>query len=296
MIEPAASTTAPPPWLRPRKAKLPGVPAYGALTAGNPLEPFEIARMSEVTAEWAWGGADGSGVRVCVIDSGVDPEHPRVGGLELNASVVADPDAGVRIEVGDWTDLAGHGTACAGIIRSIAPAVSLSSVRVLTRGKNGSGDGLLAGLAWAIDQDFDVVNLSLATTVPALEPPLHALCDKAYFRRTMLVVSAHNMPVVSYPWAFSSVVSVASHDEPDPLLYYYNAAPPVEFFARGLRVPVAWAGGGSKVGTGNSFAAPHVAGICALILGKHPWLTPFQLKTVLHLSARNVEQMSGDRV
>ncbi|MFC1411294.1 S8 family serine peptidase [Streptacidiphilus sp. N1-12] len=277
-----------PPWLRPRPRKFPGVPAWGAPTSSMALEEFRVSEFPEITPEWAWGGADGSGVRVCVVDTGVDAAHPAVGGLERAASVVIGDDGTARVEEGDGEDLAGHGTACAGIIRSLAPAVSLSSVRVLTKGKYGSGGALLAGLTWAVEQRFDVVNLSLSTTLPALEPALRELADLAYFRRCALVVSAHNMPVQSYPWNFSSVISVASHNEPDPLLHYYNAAPPVDFFARGVKVTVPWTGGREKVGTGNSFAAPHVAGLCALVLGKHRWLTPFQLKTVLFHTARNV--------
>jgi subtilisin family serine protease len=104
----------------------------------------------------------------------------------------------------------------------------------------------------------------------------------------MLVASAHNMPVESFPWRFASVVSVGSHEEDDSLAYYYNPNPPVEFFARGLNVDVAWLGGGTLRCTGNSFATPHISGVCALVMSKHPELTPFQLKSVLHLTATNV--------
>ena len=62
----------------------------------------------------------------------------------------------------------------------------------------------------------------------------------------------------------------------------------MELFARGLNVDIAWLGGETITATGNSFATPHVAGICALILSKHRELTPFQLKSVLHLTATNV--------
>ena len=104
----------------------------------------------------------------------------------------------------------------------------------------------------------------------------------------MLIASAHNMPVESFPWRFASVVSVGSHESTDPFALYANPNPPVEFFARGLNVDVAWLGGETINATGNSFATPHVAGLCALVLGKHPKLTPFQLKSVLHLTATNV--------
>ena len=96
------------------------------------------------------------------------------------------------------------------------------------------------------------------------------------------------MPVESYPWRFSSVISVGSHEEPEPDTFFYNPAPPVEFFARGVDVELAWLGGGTINATGNSFATPHMAALCTLVLGKHPELTPFQLKSILYLTATNV--------
>jgi subtilisin family serine protease len=240
-----------------------------------------------VTRAWAWGGATGAGVRVCVLDSGVEGDHPRVGNVHRSLAVER---VGHEVAIRDDAagDLTGHGTACAGIIRSLAPACELTSVRVLGAGFTGSGAILLEGLRWAIDQRFHVVNLSLSTTKRQFAASLHELADAAYFRRTMLVASAHNMPVESFPWRFSSVISVGSHEDPDPLVYYYNPTPPVEFFARGLEVEVAWVGGGTVRSTGNSFATPHISGICARILSKHPELTPFQLKSVLYLTASNV--------
>jgi len=96
------------------------------------------------------------------------------------------------------------------------------------------------------------------------------------------------MPVESYPWRFSSVISVGSHEEQDPLTFFYNPSPPVEFFARGVNVDVAWLGGAKIRSSGNSFATPHMSGICTLILANHPELTPFQLKSILYLTASNV--------
>jgi subtilisin family serine protease len=159
---------------------------------------------------------------------------------------------------------------------------------VLGEGYKGSGRVMLAGLRWAVEQGYDVVNMSLSTTKKELAGLLHELVDAAYFQRTALVASAHNMPVESYPWRFSSVISVGSHEDPDPFALYYNPTPPVEFFARGLEIDVAWLGGSTLRCTGNSFATPHVSGLCALVLSKHPELTPFQLKSVLMSIATNV--------
>ena len=283
-----------PPWRRENRGHFPGVPAWGLNTTRQAPEPFQVSPLAKVTKEWAWGGADGAGVRVCVVDTGVAGDHPRVGGLERSVEIVSGADG--RPAVADCApgDSAGHGTACAGVIRSIAPRAALTSVRVLTDGKTGTGDALVTGLAWAIDEGFDLVNLSLSTTRSGFRASLHELADRAYFRRCLLVAAAHNMPVLSYPWTFSSVVSVASHDKADPMTYYYNPTPPAEFHARGVRVPVAWSGGREIRSTGNSFAAPHITGICALILSKHPWLTPFQLKTVLYLAADNTVTNTGE--
>ena len=161
-------------------------------------------------------------------------------------------------------------------------------MRVLGPGFTGGGNILLVGLRYAIEQGFDVVNLSLSTTKKDYAAVLHELADSAYFQRTVLVASAHNMPVESYPWRFSSVISVGSHEEDDPMALYYNPNPPVEFFARGVNVEVAWMGGEVLSASGNSFATPHVSAICALVRSKHPELTPFQLKSVLYLTSSNV--------
>ena len=241
----------------------------------------------EITREWAWGGSQGEEVRVCILDSGVEVGHPSVGPLEGAVAVTVGEDGAILVEEDAAGDLCGHGTACAGIVRSLAPRCRLFSVRVLGSGYTGSGPVLVAGLRWAVEQGFHVVNMSLSTTKSEFVGVLHELADSAYFRRTILVASAHNMPVESYPWRFSSVVSVGTHERPDPFEFFYNPRPPVEFFARGVDVDVAWLGGSHLRVTGNSFATPHISGICALVLGKHPELTPFQLKSVLSLVATN---------
>jgi subtilisin family serine protease len=147
---------------------------------------------------------------------------------------------------------------------------------------------LLAGLRYAVEQGYDVINMSLSTTKKPFAAVLHELADSAYFRRTVLVASAHNMPVESYPWRFSSVISVGSHEDESPFTFFYNPNPPVEFFGRGVNVDVAWLEGRTIRVSGNSFATPHLSGICALILAKHPELTPFQVKSVLYLTSSNV--------
>jgi len=241
-----------------------------------------------ITREWAWGGATGRGVTVCILDSGVEAGHPLVGDVEEAVAISVSDEGETIVEKDTEGDLCGHGTACAGIVRGLAPECRIVSARVLGAGYTGSGPVLLAGLRWAVEQGFAVVNMSLSTTKSQFVATLHEIADRAYFDRTVLVASAHNMPVQSYPWRFAAVISVGSHESPDPYELYANPDPPVELFARGLELDVAWVGGGTLRVTGNSFATPHVSGLCALTLSKHPELRPFQLKSVLFAAASNV--------
>jgi subtilisin family serine protease len=263
------------------------LPAWSLAASDVDSIPLPVRWPDRVTRGWALDGSTGAGVDVCILDSGVDASHPLVGPLASAVAVVFGGDGATRIVPDEEGDLCGHGTACAGIVRALAPGCRIHSVRVLGSGASGTGDLILAGLRHAIDQGFRIVNLSLSTTKRKFAELLHELADAAYFRRTVLVASAHNMPVESYPWRFASVISVGSHEGADPLAWYANPAPPVEFFARGVDLDVAWLGGGTMRCTGNSFAAPHIAGIAALVLERHPDLTPFQLKSVLYLTATN---------
>jgi subtilisin family serine protease len=264
------------------------LPAHAV--AGGDARRLRGARRwpAEVDREWAFGGSTGAGAAVCVVDSGVDAGHPLVGAVTASVAIRIE-DGETQVDTDDVGDVCGHGTACAGIIRSLAPDCELVSVRVLGEGFVGSGPALIEGLRWAVDQGFDVINMSLSTTKERFVADLHALTDTAYFRRSLIVASAHNMPVRSYPWRFASVVSVASHDIDDPLAYLRNPDPPVEFYARGVEVDVAWSEGSTLRASGNSFATPHISGICALIRSKHPELTPPEVKTLLGLTATNAE-------
>lgn len=252
-----------------------------------------ILPLEGITREWAWGGSTGKGVKVAILDSGVEASHPAVGGVAGYVSV-SQGIHGIEFDEDPHEDTFGHGTACAGIIRSLAPECELYSVRVLDAFLTASGDVFTAGLRWAIEHEMDVCNLSLTTPKRAFYGVLHELADDAYFRNIVLVTSASNAAVRSFPAMYASVLAVASHDKPDPELFYYNPAPPVEFGAYGVNVSVAWKGGKTMTSTGNSFATPHISGLVARILAKHPGLTNFQLKGILRALATNVAAGGGE--
>jgi subtilisin len=253
-----------------------------------------LGLTSPITKDWAWGGATGAGVKVAVIDSGIEAGHPAVGGVSGAVVFEYDPEStdadenGIVATVGPHDDLYGHGTACAAIIRKVAPDCELYSLRVLGARLTGKGIVFAAALEWAVANGMQVVNLSLSTSKQDHFAMFHEIVDDAYFHNVMLVSAINNVPSPSYPSQFASVFSVAAHDGKDPFSFDYNPAPPVEFGAPGIDLEVAWQQGSFIEATGNSFAAPHIAGLVARILSKHPGLTPFQMKTILASIASNV--------
>jgi subtilisin len=249
--------------------------------------------LEDLSADWAWGGATGEGVRVAVVDSGIDAGHPDLEGKVDNASgvvVTLDATGQAVVEPGPHEDGFGHGTACAGIIHGLAPQASITSVRVLGPGLVGKANAFLAGLGWAVEQGFDIINLSLGTTRRDWALAFYEVCDRAYFEGSFVVTAANNVARPSFPSLYASVASVACNLSKDPFRFHYNPEPPTEFLAPGIDIEVSWRGGGRISGTGNSYAAPHIAGIAALVKSKHPELRPFQLKTVLWATAANVRE------
>jgi subtilisin family serine protease len=264
-------------------------PAWSDQFDPERLGPVKVGLPAAITREWAWEGATGEGVRVAIVDSGIDGTHPLVGGINGGVALEYDPESpdGVRANEEPHADLFGHGTACAAIIRHIAPRCELYSVRVLGSRLSGKGTVFAAGLRWAVEHDMQVVNLSLSTRKQEYFGLFHEIVDEAYFRNVMLVCAINNVPAPSYPAQYSSVFSVAAHAGTDPLHFQYNPNPPVEFGAPGISLEVAWLDHTTITATGNSFAAPHIAGLVARILSKHPGMTPFQMKTVLCALADN---------
>src|SRR5256714_4261332 len=244
-----------------------------------------------------WKGRTGRGVRVAVVDSGIDTEHPELKG-KVKESVEAVPEAGqITFKPSTSGDQAGHGTACAGIISNIAPEVEPYSVKVLGPNASGSGAMLLMGVDYAIKQKMQVVNLSLGTTKRDFWMPLHDLLDRAYRDHVILVSAANNLPQASSPSIFSSsLISVVERSGGDPFNFGYQYGEVIELVAPGVQIETTWPGGGYRQLTGNSFACPYITGIVALMLEARPDLTPFQIKAILYAIAKRNEMAATEKV
>lgn len=266
-------------------------PFHGDGPGAAPFEPYE----QPITRDWAYGDGSGRGVRVAIIDSGVDGDHPRVGGVAQYVAVTLDDDApdGVRFDEREHDDLYGHGTACAAIIRELAPEVELVSVRVLGANLKGSALAFAYGLEWCLEHGVHVANLSLSTTNERYYETFHDLVDRAAFARLMLVSAMANERKRTIPSEFAGVFSVACAPGSDRERVWCNPTSPAEWGTCGVDVDVAWAGGAAIRATGNSFAAPVIAGHLARIVGAHPGITPWQARTTLAALAVNAADRPG---
>jgi subtilisin len=267
-------------------------------------DPFHIDRLEALCelravvppTDEEWLDARGAGVTVAIVDSGVEGSHPAVGGRLIRSVTVELDGDNAEIVDDDPIDVVGHGTACAGIVHSLVPDAEIVSVRVLGKNNKAKGMAFAYGVDWVVDQGIAVANLSLSSRSDELYSTFHELADRAYFANSLLICAASNYAgQPSYPSLYSSVLGVAAHDLHDPLIWFYNPHPPVEFGAWGVDVPVAWRGGSTIMATGNSFAAPHIAGLAAKIRSLHPQATPFEVKALLAGSAASSISGAGSR-
>ncbi|PLX92744.1 MAG: serine protease [Desulfuromonas sp.] len=231
----------------------------------------------------------GKGVQVAVIDSGIDPHHPDLSGKVVRSCVVSKEDGAVvcrEIDPLESTDDFGHGTAVGGIITALAPAAELVTVRVLNEYNACSGEILIAGIRWALEQNIKLINMSLATLKEKFFPELFYLCEQAYQQDAILVVSRRNLGDMGCPAMFSSVISVERGEIAEPYGLHYKTGNLIECDAFGTRVRTLAPGGGYVEQTGTSFAAPHVTGFIALMVELWPDLLAVEAKTLLKAFSR----------
>ena len=223
----------------------------------------------------------GAGVRIAILDTGVDAAHPALERAVRGCSEVIFSGGRLVCRDSDGGDSVGHGTACAGIIHEIAPEAELHSVRVMGANASGTIEQLTYGLRWAIREGFDIVNLSLGTVQRKQIQTLHDLVDEAYFKGVLLISAANNNRLVSLPAEFAALVAVDNKSVKEPLEFHYLLGRPVEIVANGIYVRAPSPGGKYRWFTGTSFACPHITGLAARLKSEIPDLTPFQLKSLL---------------
>ncbi len=245
-------------------------------TEGNETGPFAITTLNELPqpvaqvdteARQAYG--NGTSVRVAILDTGIDLDHPdlRVAGDVSFVDYALDGD-----------DDNGHGTMVAGVIAAldngvgvvgVAPEVELYAVKVLDGAGKGRGSSILDGIEWAIDNQMQVVVMSFGSTMTLPREIMTAL-DRASQAGIVLVAGTGNtgdQGVVFAPASHDAVIAVGATDQQDGGRAQFSATgSDLELMAPGVGIVSTNRGGGYGTANGTSLAAPHVAGVAALLI------------------------------
>jgi subtilisin family serine protease len=227
----------------------------------------------------------GKGVKIAVIDSGIEVDHPDLPGLSLvdDLHVI---DAGVQIEVkpGDGSDVYGHGTAVTGVIRRIAPDAQIGSIRVLGANLGSRTVIIREGVRQAIDRGYHVLNCSFGCGLKDHIFQYKEWIDEAYLKGIHIVSACNNYDFTTPEWPgyFPSVVTTNMARFDEDHTFFYKPGHLVEFAARGVDVTLPWNGHARKEVTGSSFAAPIMSALLARLISEMPNLAPLEAKSILH--------------
>ncbi len=234
-------------------------------------ESWGVQRIGAATA--ASRNVRGAGVKVAIIDTGIDYSHPDLmenyrGGYNFITETAPPLDDSSN----------SHGTHVAGIIAAkdngtgvvgVAPDAELYALKVLDHLGFGSLSGVIAAIEWAIANKMDVINLSLGG-LPVDFPPLKDVCDRAVAAGIVMVAAAGNSGIeqVDYPAAYESVIAVSSVDRNDQRAASSSYGSAVELAAPGVDILSTVRGGGYATLSGTSQAVPHVVGAAALVISQ----------------------------
>lgn len=252
-----------------------------------------------------WADTEGQGVRVAVVDTGVDDRNP-----QLSSAVADGKDF---IGSGDGTDdRVGHGTKVAGIIAArpatgvgftgIAPKATIIPIRQNDNRESGVVATLVQGIDYAIEQQADIINVSQGTTA-SLQPGsvLEQAVNRALAQDILVVASVGNGGAsgeekATYPASLDGVLGVAASDRNNERAPFSQPGDFVDVAAPGVDVVSTVPVGGHCVDHGTSFAAPYAAGVAALVRAKHPDWTHQEVTWHLERTAERVRPGRDDNI
>ena len=146
----------------------------------------------------------GRGVKVAIIDSGVNPAHPHVGGVVGGTRITSGDADGST----DYLDYIGHGTAVAGAIREKVPDAQLYAVKVFDRALTTNIEAIIKAIDWCTENEMDVINLSLGTVNVEHRKVIEQAVGRAAEKRTVLVAASEMSGKPSLPGCLPSVIGV----------------------------------------------------------------------------------------
>lgn len=257
--------------------------------------------VDRIDAEKVHSSNKGTGVKVAVIDTGIDYTHS-----ELNDNYCGGYDF-VNGD-NDPMDDNWHGTHCAGIIAAedngvgilgVAPEVNLYSLKAFDSGGSCSLSNVIAAIDWAIDNHIQIVSMSFGMNYNSSS--LEAACNRAYDSGILLVAAAGNDgnlngtgDCVDYPANYKSVIAVTSITSSDLRSSFSSTGPAAELAAPGSFIKSTYPGGGYTLASGTSMACPHVAGSAALVWAVNPDWNNTQVRARLQETAEDLGATGRD--
>ncbi|MET9035733.1 S8 family serine peptidase [Streptomyces mirabilis] len=271
--------------------------------------------VPQIGAPEVWkSGYDGKGIKVAVLDTGVDTGHPDLAG-KIAESQSFVPDEGVQDGFGHGTHVAstivGSGAASGGRYKGVAPGAELAVGKVLDNTGHGQDSWIIAGMEWAANSGAKIVSMSLGGDATGPSDILSETVDKlSESTGTLFVIAAGNSgpseQTVGTPGIADSALTVGAVDKSDKLASFSSRGPRAgdyavkpEITAPGVAITAARAAGTSMPGgtpvddyyttaSGTSMATPHVAGAAALVAQAHPDWTGQQIKQALATTAKTM--------
>lgn len=243
----------------------------------------------------------GTGIKVCVVDTGINSVHPDFAGKSI---------LGIDFVNGDNnpSDDNGHGTHVSGTIAAIldstgvvgvAPSADLIVAKVLDSSGSGSYSNVIAGINWCVSNGAKVISMSLGGSSGS--SALQSAVDTAYTNNVLVVAAAGNSgnfkgkgDNVGYPARYSSVIAVAATDSNDKRASWSSTGPKVEISAPGVSVKSTWLGTGYNTISGTSMATPHVSGVAALIWQKNPNMSSADVRNLLDTTSQDLGAVGRD--
>lgn len=289
----------------PRLAPSRRLPAAGGPGSSEGEVQWGVKR---VNAPAAWPANQGAGVKIAIIDTGIDPEHPELKDKIAGGYNAVDKNA-------PWADDHFHGTHVAGIVAAqldgkgvvgVAPKATLYAVKVLTKEGSGSLFSIMDGIVWTAQNGIQVANMSLGAPqeIPFLEYALQMANNAGV---TIVAAAGNDGKAVNYPAAYKETIAVSALCPPgieetklcpsaqEGIATFSSRGPEVAFIAPGVKVPssvpLSHDPSGVKAYSGTSMATPHVAGLAALAVAKGAQ-GPEAVRAALRAAAERIPGLS----
>jgi subtilisin family serine protease len=255
--------------------------------------------LKRIGAPQVWNKLKERRIRVGIIDTGIDYNHPD---LQNNFKEGISTLDGRQQFLDDY----GHGTHVAGIIGSagqkygsmtgINPYVDIYVVKAFNKEGKGNLSDIIEGLDWLARRQIDIINMSFSTneTNKTFAGTIQYLDNKGI---TMVAAAGNDggSNSVNYPARFTQVLAVSATDRYDRIAQFSSTGPEIDFCAPGVEILSAWVGGGYEMKSGTSFAAPHITGTVADLLNIHGSMPSRRVKEIMAGGAVRISHLNSEQ-